>query len=202
MPVSVSLKLLNSSIKRHIVPFGLSGLTFERFLLIHLLKVVLYTNGIDLFDANPVNFFTIPDVSLFLRKKLNTGGTIEPILLITEIYAISLVLNGIPCLSYQCWRNSDLILAMSTLEGHSDLHPLHPKQRSSISYISLWFHGSPSLLKNSRTTFALARVLLNSSPVAIKLGHIVPPIIADFRQSAVPLHLSAALIIPSLEEKS
>ena len=85
IPVTVSLKFVNSSIKKQIVSFGSAGLTDCKFLFIHLFRVTLYSNGIDRLAAMPVAFFRKEDTILFLTKKLKIEGTAEPILLMVEI---------------------------------------------------------------------------------------------------------------------
>src|SRR4030042_3666999 len=102
IPVSVSLKVVNSSTKRQPFPFGSFGFRESRFILIHFLNVVLYNKGIDLPGATFIVFLSTHEVILLLIKKLNIKGTKEPILFIAVIYAIILVLRGIPCLSCQC----------------------------------------------------------------------------------------------------
>ena len=61
MPFSVSLKSVNSSMKRQTLPFGDLGLMSSRFFLTQFLRVVLYINGIDLFWANPATLLRIEE---------------------------------------------------------------------------------------------------------------------------------------------
>jgi Fe-S oxidoreductase len=48
----------------------------------------------------------------------------------------------------------------------------------------------PAVREAEDKMIALPRVLLSSSQVAIKVGHMVPPMISLLRQSPVPLHFS------------
>src|ERR1700722_5044495 len=81
---------------------------------------------------------------------------------------------------------------MSTDTGHSLLHALQLKQRSSDSFTCSFFHpsGSTSPCISSHSRWALPRVECNSSPVAMKLGHIVPA--SCFRHAPTPTQRSAA----------
>ncbi len=91
---------------------------------------------------------------------------------------------------------------MSTLVGHSALHALHSRQRSSTS----WTWGSVKPSKPSwpviarRSRLARPRVLSFSSRVAWNEGHIVPDRV--LRHSPTPAHSSAAGSRPPSAEKS
>jgi hypothetical protein len=85
---------------------------------------------------------------------------------------------------------------MSTLAGHSALQALHEMQRSITSFISGPVSASVGSCPEStmRSAFARPRVESFSSPVTMKLGHIVPA--SSLRQTALPLHCSTAAANP------
>src|ERR1700742_403401 len=75
---------------------------------------------------------------------------------------------------------------MSTETGHSLLQALHDRQRSSDSRTCSFFHwlGRTSLCISSQSKCARPRVEWSSSPVAMKLGHMVPASV--LRQAPTP----------------
>ena len=81
---------------------------------------------------------------------------------------------------------------MSTFVGHSLLHALHSRHRSSTSWtrgsVNPWKPSWPVIANRSR--LARPRVLSFSSRVAWNEGHIVPS--RFFRQAPTPAHISAA----------
>src|SRR6202045_2445291 len=75
-------------------------------------------------------------------------------------------------------------------DGHSGVQPLHERQLLSAASSSADFNGSCPFLRNSserRMIFARPRVDMTSSPVAMKVGHIIG---ASLRQPPQPLHCS------------
>src|SRR6185295_16913461 len=97
--------------------------------------------------------------------------------------------------------------AMSTLLGHSLLHALQDRQRSSVSIVPGSFQISARLspcslfavrcslcpscpVIASRSAFPLPRVLCRSSSVPMYDGHIVPPLF--LRHTPAPFHTSTA----------
>ena len=109
-------------------------------------------------------------------------------------WPISFVRQGIPSVRYFCCRVSAFNLVISTPEGHSVWQPLQERQRSKISFNSGLVKGfSPGSDNICLSMLALARVLSFSSSVAMKLGHMVPPVKAVFLQSPEPEHFSASL---------
>src|SRR6266542_6051199 len=91
---------------------------------------------------------------------------------------------------------------MSTLDGHSALHPLHSRQRSMTSWIRLPAKSEAGTLPESTARSALARprVECSSSFVTMYEGHIVPS--RPLRQAPTPLHISTAAAKPPSAEKS
>lgn len=81
---------------------------------------------------------------------------------------------------------------MSTLDGHSALHDLHSRHRSSTWYIrSDWtssIGSAPDIA--ARSAFARPLVECSSSRVAMYEGHIAPEL--TFRHAPTPLHRSIA----------
>src|ERR1700757_4684753 len=75
---------------------------------------------------------------------------------------------------------------MSTETGHSDLQALQERQRSRDSLTSLFCHwlGRISPCMSSQSMWARSRVEWSSSPVAMKLGHMVPASV--LRQAPTP----------------
>ena len=87
---------------------------------------------------------------------------------------------------------------MSTESGHSVLHALHSRQRSSTSW-SPWSPNAPcGSGDDSACTSACARprVEWRSSRVAMNDGHIVRPASSDFRHAPILAHRFAAPRIP------
>src|ERR1700758_1015326 len=88
--------------------------------------------------------------------------------------------------------NSALYVAISTLTGHSPLQPLHERHRCNASKTCGSRHplliGLPCSISKSRR--ARPRVLCISSLVAMKLGHIVPPLVR--RHFPTPTHRMVA----------
>src|SRR5215470_18952333 len=85
---------------------------------------------------------------------------------------------------------------MSTFEGHSVLHALHSRHRSSTLYRP-WLVNSacgrrPEIM--ARRALARPRVECCSSRVAMYDGHIVAPV--SLRHSPLPLHMSMAVANP------
>src|SRR5262252_9908262 len=91
---------------------------------------------------------------------------------------------------------------MSTLDGHSALHPLHSRQRSITSCSRLPAKSAAGSFPESTARSALARprVECSSSLVAMYDGHIVPS--SFLRHSPTPLHISTAAANPPCSEKS
>ena len=109
--------------------------------------------------------------------------------------------GGSPCSRCRWVITSYLSLAMSTPEGHSDLHALHSTQRSSASAIRSPVASSSGSapLSTWRNRFARPRVECSSSRVTMNEGHI-PPV--SFRHAPCPLHCSAARAIPPSTDQS
>src|ERR1700684_1294617 len=86
---------------------------------------------------------------------------------------------------------------MSTDDGHSALHPLHDRHKSSASLTagSAKPSGNRSVVKASNKIRARPRVEWISSRVAMYEGHIVPASV--LRHLPIPTHLSAAPTSPS-----
>src|SRR6516165_4654777 len=95
-----------------------------------------------------------------------------------------------------------LTRAISTLVGHSLLHALHSKHKSSASRTAGPVSPDrPSCpVSASRSVLARPRVLCCSSQVAWYDGHIVPP--RFLRHSPTPAHNSTARVRPPSAEKS
>src|SRR3979411_3012180 len=88
---------------------------------------------------------------------------------------------------------------MSTETGHSDLQALQERQRSSDS-LTCWFcHwlGRISPCMSSHRRWARPRVEWSSSPVAMKLGHMVPASV--LRQGTAPTQRGLAGFVVGAE---
>ena len=87
--------------------------------------------------------------------------------------------------------NSAFSNAMFTLDGHSFVQALHERQFVSAASISSQRKTSllfmPRISSAARMAFALPRVDMISSPVAMNVGHIVA---VSLRQPPQPLHCS------------
>ena len=82
---------------------------------------------------------------------------------------------------------------MSTPEGHSALHALHERQRSSASRTrssEARVGGEAAVQKRPQQVGPPAGVECSSSRVAMNDGHIVPA--SSFRQTPAPLQSSTA----------
>ena len=105
-----------------------------------------------------------------------------------------------PFASWYLPRNSYFSFAMSTLDGHSALHPLHSRHSAITSCIRSPVIASAGSAPDiaARSAFALPRVECSSSRVTMYDGHIVPP--STLRHAPCPLHISIAWAkLPSTE---
>src|SRR5690242_13486657 len=91
---------------------------------------------------------------------------------------------------------------MSTLAGHSALHPLHSRQRSITSCNRLPVNSLAGRRpdRTARRALPRPRVLCSSSLVAMYEGHIVPS--SFLRHTPTPLHISTDAAKPPPAEKS
>src|SRR5258708_8391014 len=131
------------------------------------------------------------------------AGALEAIFIASEKLAINRERSGTPLVSCTCCNHSAFSRATSTLDGHSDLHPLQERQRSIAAATSSLSNGLALVerVRTSRKMFARARVVSCSFRVAMKLGHIVPPIRSLLRPSPHPFHPSPPPTIPPLPDK-
>src|SRR5260370_2143647 len=106
------------------------------------------------------------------------AGALEAIFIASEKLAINRERSGTPLVSCTCCNHSAFSRATSTLDGHSDLHPLQARQRSIAAATSSLSNGLALVqrVRTSRTMFAPARVASCSFRLAIRLGHIGPPV--------------------------
>ena len=88
-------------------------------------------------------------------------------------------------------------MAISTFEGHSDLHALHSRHKSKILNKFLSFQLFSDNWPDIKPLKAFARPLVDnsSSLVTIYDGHITPDV--TFLQAACPLHISIAEVNPN-----
>src|SRR5215510_2040189 len=91
---------------------------------------------------------------------------------------------------------------MSTLDGHSALHPLHSRHKSMTSWsrrpVKALAGSAPD--RTASKAFARPRVECSSSRVAMYEGHMVPSSV--LRHTPTPLHISTAAAKPPWLPKS
>src|SRR5215475_7010752 len=91
----------------------------------------------------------------------------------------------------RAWSNSAFKSARFTFEGHSTVQALQERQLLRAASISVEHNGSrlptPRISSAARMALARPRVDMISSPVAMKVGHIVA---VSLRQPPQPLHCS------------
>ena len=105
----------------------------------------------------------------FVSVQLAIEGQSEASWLSEWMLANILERREAPFASLYCARNSYFSFAISTFEGHSALHPLHSRHRSSVSYSSFPVNSYAGNLpdKISRIKLARPRVECLSSMVAM-----------------------------------
>ena len=137
----------------------------------------------------------------FVSVQLAIEGQSEASWLSEWMLANILERREAPFASLYCARNSYFSFAISTFEGHSALHPLHSRHRSSVSYSSFPVNSYAGNLpdKISRIKLARPRVECLSSMVTMYDGHMVPSFF--LRQTPAPLHSSTAVANPPSREK-
>ena len=96
-----------------------------------------------------------------------------------------------PCSSYNAAFVSSINLGISTFARHSSRHILQFTQSFANSRTSSLRSSFSSVI--CRSTFALARGVAASSPVAKKIGH-MRVVVARGRQSPQPLHFAASCV--------
>ena len=106
-----------------------------------------------------------------------SGASGDASLLKNATFPIILSRSEYPFFFLYLSRNSYFSFAMSTLDGHSALHPLHSRHRSITpiirSLVSASCGSAPDIAP--RNAFARPRVECSSSRVTMYDGHIVPP---------------------------